>query len=141
MEIPGGDWLFFGGMTALFGFLTFSYGRRLARVVRALRGGARAEGTCVRVETEPYNRSDAERHFFAFRTPEGREVEFEDLSGRSVKAGTPVTVTYDPADPARTATVAGRGNWGPVAQYALVVAGCAFATAGFLAVLLFTVVL
>ncbi|WP_443079092.1 DUF3592 domain-containing protein [Streptomyces sp. NBC_01498] len=127
-------------MILLFGWLTAHYARRLSGVNRALRAGNRAEGTCVRIEREPYNRSDARRQFFAFRTPDGEQIEFEDLAGRSVRVGDPVTVTYDPAAPARTATVAGRGNWSPVLRYGVLVAGCGLAAAGFAAVLILTVV-
>ncbi|MFI6086022.1 DUF3592 domain-containing protein [Streptomyces sp. NPDC051217] len=140
MDVPGGDFLFFGGMILLFGWLATHYARRLLTVTRALRAGGRAEGTCVRIEQEPYNRSDARQHFFAFRTPDGRQIEFEDLASRSVRVGDPVTVAYDPAAPERTATVAGRGHWSPVLQYGVLVAGCGLAAAGFAAVFLLTVV-
>ncbi|MEW1723582.1 DUF3592 domain-containing protein [Streptomyces sp. NPDC093109] len=140
MDIPGGDYVFFVGMILLFGWLTAYYGRRLAAVLRALRAGGRAVGRCVRVETEPYNRSDAQRYFFTFRLPAGREIEFEDLATRAMEVGAPVTVAYDPADPERTATVAGRGSWSPVAQYVLLVTACGLAAAGFTVVFLFTVV-
>lgn len=140
MVVPGGDYLFFGGMILLFGWLATHYARRLSGVNRALRKGIRAEGVCVRIEQEPYNRSDTRQYFFTFRLPDGRQIEFEDLASRSIRVGDPVTVTYDPAAPERTATVACRGNWSPVLQYGLLVAGCGLAAAGFAAVLLFTVV-
>ncbi|WP_405795220.1 DUF3592 domain-containing protein [Streptomyces sp. NBC_01506] len=140
MDVPGGDYLFLGGMVLLFGWLATHYARRLSGVNRALRKGIRAEGTCVRIEQEPYNRSDARRHFFTFLLPDGRLIEFEDLANRSVGVGDPVTVAYDPAAPERTATVAGRGHWSPVLQYGVLVAGCALAAAGFAAVLILTAV-
>ncbi|RDG35395.1 DUF3592 domain-containing protein [Streptomyces corynorhini] len=142
MDVPGGEYVFFVGMILLFGWLAAHYGRRLAAVVRALRADGRAPGVCVRVETEPYHRSDARRYFFAFRPagdPDGAEIEFEDLATRSTRVGTRVTVAYDPAAPGRTATVAGPGNRSPVAQYALLVTGCALAAACFTAVFLLTV--
>ncbi|MER7997705.1 DUF3592 domain-containing protein [Streptomyces sp. NPDC095613] len=139
MDIPGGDHLFFLGMVLLFGWLATHYARRLAAVTRALRRGVRVPGTCARVETEPYNRSDTRRCFFTFRTEDGREIEFEDLATRSVRAGTRVTVAYDPAAPDRTATVTGRGSGTPVLQYALLVAGCGLGAAGFAVVYVFTV--
>ncbi|MFI5757362.1 DUF3592 domain-containing protein [Streptomyces sp. NPDC051569] len=140
MDIPGGDGVFFAGMMLLFGWLAFHYARRLATVARALRSGGRTTGVCVRIETEPYNRSDAQRYVFAFRAPDGREIEFEDLSTRAVRVGTEVTVAYDPAAPERTATVTGRGSGSPVAQYALLVAGCGLAAAAFAAVFVLTVI-
>ncbi|MFD5783023.1 DUF3592 domain-containing protein [Streptomyces sp. NPDC126933] len=140
MEIPGGDYVFFVGMVLLFGWLAVHYARRLAAVARALRAGGRAPGVCVRIETEPFNRSDAQRHVFTFSAQDGRRIEFEDLATRSVRVGSEVTVAYDPADPERTATVAGRGSWSPVLQYALLVTGCGLAAAGFAAVFAFTVI-
>ncbi|MFD8967275.1 DUF3592 domain-containing protein [Streptomyces sp. NPDC059568] len=139
MGIPGGDYVFFLGMILLFGWLTAHYARRLTAVARALRAGGRAPGVCVRIESEPYNRSDARRYVFSFRTSEdGRTIEFEDLASGVVKVGSEVTVAYDPAAPERTATVAGRGSWSPVAQYGLLVAGCGLAAVGFTAVLVLT---
>lgn len=140
MEIPGGDYVFFVGMVLLFGWLAVHYARRLAAVGRALRAGGRAPGVCVRIETEPFNRSDAQRHVFTFSAQDGRRIEFEDLATRAVRVGSEVTVAYDPADPERTATVAGRGSWSPVLQYALLVTGCGLAAAGFAAVFVFTVI-
>lgn len=140
MEIPGGDLLFPLAMALLFGWLAVHCVRRLAAMARALRAGGRAPGVCVRIETEPYNRSDAERHVFSFRTPDGLTVEFEDLAGRGVKVGDEVTVAYDPAAPERTATVAGPGGWSPVLRYGLLATGCGLAAAGFTAVFLFTAI-
>jgi hypothetical protein len=136
MEVPGADYVVLALLVALFGALSWRYARRLLTVTRVLRRGVRAAGECVRVETEPYNRSDAERHFFAFRTADGTRVEFEDLASWSTREGTPVTVTYDPRDPEGTATVAGRGSWSPVLQSLALVAGCGMAALGF-AILLY----
>ncbi|MFJ8592764.1 DUF3592 domain-containing protein [Streptomyces sp. NPDC093598] len=136
MEVPGAGYVVLALLVALFGALSWTFARRLVTVTRVLWRGVRTEGACVRVETEPYHRSDARRHFFAFRTADGARVEFEDLAGWSTAEGTPVTVTYDPRDPEGTATVAGRGSWSPVLQSLALVAGCGMATAGF-AILLF----
>ncbi|MEV5355147.1 DUF3592 domain-containing protein [Streptomyces sp. NPDC093516] len=136
MEVPGAGYVVLTLLVALFGALAWRYARRLVTVARVLRRGVRAGGECVRVETEPYGRSDARRHFFAFRTADGTRVEFEDLAGASTVRGTPVTVTYDPRDPRGTATVAGRGSWSPVLQSLALVAGCGLAALGF-AVLLY----
>ncbi|WP_031106641.1 DUF3592 domain-containing protein [Streptomyces sp. NRRL S-146] len=131
MEVPGAGYVVLTLLVALFGALSWTYARRLVTVSRVLRHGVRAEGSCVRVETEPYQRSDARRHFFVFRTADGARVEFEDLAGSSTAEGSPVTVTYDPRDPEGTATVAGRGSWSPVLQSLALAAGCGMATAGF----------
>ncbi|MFF7890964.1 DUF3592 domain-containing protein [Streptomyces sp. NPDC007907] len=136
MAVPGAGYVVLAALVALFGALAWRYARRLVTVTRVLRSGVRAEGECVRVETEPYQRSDARRHFFAFRTADGVRVEFEDLAGWSTTEGSPVSVTYDPRDPAGTATVAGRGSWSPVLQSLALVAGCGLAAAGF-AILLY----
>ncbi|MGW1889666.1 DUF3592 domain-containing protein [Streptomyces sp. NPDC002004] len=139
MAVPGAGYLVLGALMVFFAALTMKYARRLVTVVRMLRTGVRTSGTCVRVETEPYNRSDAERHFFAFRTADGHEVEFEDLAGRSTGVGAEVTVTYDPRNPARTATIAGRGSWSPVLQSAALIAGCGMAALGFATLFLYQV--
>ncbi|WOT34607.1 DUF3592 domain-containing protein [Streptomyces coeruleorubidus] len=139
MEVPGAGYVVLALLVALFGALSWKYARRLVTVARVLRRGVRAEGECVRVETEPYHRSDATRHFFAFRTADGTPVEFEDLAGWSTTRGTTVTVTYDPRDPQRTATVAGRGSWSPVLQSLALVAGCGMAALGFAVLLYFEI--
>lgn len=139
MEVPGAGYVVLALLVAMFGALSWKYARRLVTVSRVLRRGVRAEGECVRVETEPYHRSDARRHFFAFRTADGRPVEFEDLAGWSMTKGTPVTVTYDPRDPEGTATVAGRGSWSPVLQSLALVAGCGMAALGFAVLLYFEI--
>ncbi|MFE7166732.1 DUF3592 domain-containing protein [Streptomyces sp. NPDC057616] len=131
MHVPGGGYVVLVLLVALFGAIAVKYARRLVTVARVLRRGVRTSGECVRVETEPYDRSDATRHFFAFRTPDGTRVEFEDLAGRSTGEGAPVTVTYDPRDPRGTATVAGRGSWSPVLQSLALTAGCGLAAVGF----------
>ncbi|MFF7045097.1 DUF3592 domain-containing protein [Streptomyces massasporeus] len=135
MEVPGAGYVVLTLLVAL----SWTYARRLVTVSRMLRRGARAEGSCVRVETEPYQRSDARRHFFAFRTADGARVEFEDLAGSSTAEGSPVTVTYDPRDPEGTATVAGRGSWSPVLQSLALAAGCGMAAAGFAILLCFEI--
>ncbi|MEU6255569.1 DUF3592 domain-containing protein [Streptomyces sp. NPDC047043] len=131
MQVPGGGYVVLVLLIVLFTAIAVKYARRLVTVARVLRRGVRASGECVRVETEPYNRSDATRHFFAFRTADGTHVEFEDLAGWSTDEGTPVTVTYDPRDPQGTATVAGRGSWSPVLQSLALTAGCGMAALGF----------
>jgi uncharacterized protein DUF3592 len=140
VQVPGGESLFFGFMVVLFGGLTVNYIRRLATLARTLRRGVQTPGECVRVETEPYNRSDATRHFFTFRTADGTEVEFEDLARWSMSRGDPVTVTYIPENPRKTATIAGRRSWSPVLQCTALVAGCGMGTIAFSTILFFTVV-
>ncbi|MBX7467299.1 MULTISPECIES: DUF3592 domain-containing protein [unclassified Streptomyces] len=138
MDVPGGGFIAFGLLVALFSALTWKYSRRLLTVTRTLKHGVRAIGECVRVESDNVS-VDAKRYFFAFRTPEGHTVEFEDLAGWSMAVGSTVTVAYDPAAPARTATIAGRGSWSPVLQCVALIIGCGFGALGFLTVFLFTV--
>ncbi|GGL76855.1 hypothetical protein GCM10010129_20780 [Streptomyces fumigatiscleroticus] len=135
MEVPGAGPVVLVALVALFGALSWRHARRLVTVARVLRRGVRTGGECVRVETEPYGRSDARRHFFAFHTADGARVEFEEPAGRATTKGTPVTVTYDPRDPAGTATVAGRGSWSPILQSLALAAGCGMAALGFAALL------
>ncbi|MDG9716345.1 DUF3592 domain-containing protein [Streptomyces sp. DH24] len=140
MEVPGAGHVVLALLAALFGALSAKYARRLATVARVLRRGARAGGECVRVETEPYQRSDAKRHFFAFHTAGGERVEFEDLAAWSMTEGTPVTVAYDPRDPRGTATVAGRGSWSPVLLALVLTAGCGMAALGFATLLCYEII-
>lgn len=131
MAAAGGETLVFALVAVVCGAVTVSSGRRLLTVVRTLRHGVRAEGRCVRVKSERYNRSDAARYFFAFRTADGTTVEFEDAAKWSMDVGAPVTVTYDPTAPQRTATIAGRGSWSPMLQNLALVVGCGLGTAVF----------
>lgn len=124
----------FGLVAVLFGAVTVQSAGRLLTVVRTLRHGVRTEGRCVRVKGERH--SDATRHFFAFTTADGSEVEFEELAKWSVGPGDRVTVTYDPRDPQRTATIAGRGSWSPVLQRIVLAVGCGLGTAVFLTLFL-----
>jgi uncharacterized protein DUF3592 len=137
MGFPGGQVIVFALAALFFGAVMVTYVRRLMTVTRTLRHGTRTAGTCVRVERGPNRNSDSRRYHFAFRTADGEEAEFEDLAGWSMTAGTPVTVAYDPRDPRRTATVAGRGSASPVLQSVALVAGCGLATAGFTTLFLF----
>ncbi|MFK4144123.1 DUF3592 domain-containing protein [Streptomyces sp. NPDC004065] len=139
MAVPGAGYVVLAALAALFGALAVRYARRLAVLARVLRRGVRTGGECVRVETEPYGRSDATRCFFVFRAADGGRIEFEDLAGPSMTPGTAVTVTYDPGDPRGTATVAGPGSWSPVLQSLALTAGCGLAALGFVTLLWFQV--
>jgi len=121
-----------GGMSTfllLFGLAlgAFAVGRalRLRRVVWLLRHGERAEGWCA--DRRVVDRGVAAEHryateyVFAFRTRDGREIEFTDHTPGpfGFEVGAPIRVSYDPADPAKRATVAGPRAWGPVVMPAL----------------------
>ncbi|MFF7728203.1 DUF3592 domain-containing protein [Streptomyces sp. NPDC008001] len=124
MRIPGGESIFLCLLASLFGAFAVHYLRRLLTVLRVLRHGERAPGTCVDIRYDRSPGSDTEtKHFvFAFREPDGGEVRFEDR-GRAfggLSVGSPVRVSYDPGAPRETATIADRDHWGAVAVPAFV---------------------
>ncbi|GGT52688.1 DUF3592 domain-containing protein [Streptomyces purpureus] len=138
MRVAGGEYLLYGFLAAFFGFIAVRYALRLTTVVRTLRRGVRTTGECVRIR-RPHSDSDVREYHFAFRTEDGRTVEFEDFTGWAMRTGTAVTVTYDPAAPERTATIAGRGSWSPVLSSAALVAGCGLGFLVFTTVLLYEI--
>ncbi|MFG3139885.1 DUF3592 domain-containing protein [Streptomyces sp. NPDC048211] len=88
--------------------------RSLARTLRQLRGaraGVSAPARCVRVdERDSATGSSGDRrtwYVFAFTAQGGEWVEFRNGGNRRFHEGARVTVRYDPADPHRTATLAG----------------------------------
>ncbi|MET7649293.1 DUF3592 domain-containing protein [Streptomyces sp. NPDC005426] len=88
--------------------------RSLGRTVRQLRGarsGVSAPARCVRVyERDTATGSSGDRrswHVFAFTAQDGQWVEFRNGGNKRFHEGARVTVRYDPADPHRTATLAG----------------------------------
>lgn len=102
-----------GGMAVLLVSVFLTYAQRLRRVARALRHGERTTGRLVRTYFE--DRASGEgheaHHVFAFETADGRTVEFEDVSMViGLAPGDPITVSYDPADPERSATIANPGE-------------------------------
>ncbi|MFD4758618.1 DUF3592 domain-containing protein [Streptomyces sp. NPDC058439] len=118
--LPGGTATFLLLFGLLLGAFAVRSALRLSRVLRLVRHGERAEGRCAdrrTVDRGPgTERSYVTEYVFAFRTRDGREIEFTDHApgpfGFSV--GAPVRVSYDPSAPAKHATVAGPGAWGPV---------------------------
>ncbi|TXS36234.1 DUF3592 domain-containing protein [Streptomyces sp. OR43] len=88
--------------------------RSLGRTVQQLRGarsGVSAPARCVRVdERDTATGSSGDRrssHVFAFTAQNGEWVEFRNSGNKRFHEGARVTVRYDPADPHRTATLAG----------------------------------
>ncbi|MFD7442522.1 DUF3592 domain-containing protein [Streptomyces sp. NPDC059909] len=138
--MSGSEWLSFAALVGLpivgLGLLFVHLLRRLLRIRRVMAHGAKAEGVCVDVRDTP-SRSDSgtshRHHVFAFETDDGRRIEYvEDAASMGTPRGYRAIVRYDPADPAGTATIAGRDDMAPI-----LVPGCALvATAGFLALLL-----
>ncbi|GGV79958.1 hypothetical protein GCM10015535_17530 [Streptomyces gelaticus] len=118
--LPGGTATFLLLFGLLLGAFAVRSALRLNRVLRLVRRGEHAEGRCAdrrTVDRGPgMERSYATEYVFAFRTRDGREIEFTDHAPGpfGFEVGAPVRVSYDPADPARKATVAGPGAWGPV---------------------------
>lgn len=84
---------------------------RTVQQVRGARSGVTAPARCVRVqERTTATGSSGDRrawHVFAFTARDGQWVEFQDGGNKRYVEGARVTVRYDPADPHRTATLAG----------------------------------
>ena len=118
--LPGGTATFLLLFGLFLGAFAVRSALRLYRVLRLVRSGARAEGHCSgrrMVDRGPgMDRRYATEYVFAFRTPDGVDVEFTDHAPGpfGFEVGAPIRVSYDPSDPARHATVAGPGSWGPV---------------------------
>ncbi|MEV5158726.1 DUF3592 domain-containing protein [Streptomyces sp. NPDC053728] len=118
--LPGGTATFLLLFGLFLGTFAVRSALRLNRVLRLVRSGERAEGRCSDRRVVDRGR-DAENRYrteyvFAFRTPDGRDVEFTDHAPGpfGFEVGAPVRVSYDPAAPDRRATVAGPGAWGPI---------------------------
>ncbi|MDX2703443.1 DUF3592 domain-containing protein [Streptomyces sp. PA03-6a] len=99
-------------------------GRRVLWIRRAVHGGLRAEGRCVRVYTTVGSTGEgpthSRQHFvFEFRTADGRDVRFEDpgAPGTTIE-GDHLTVAYVPEAPER-ALVVPAGYRVPYGQLAL----------------------
>ncbi|MFF3394188.1 DUF3592 domain-containing protein [Streptomyces sp. NPDC002669] len=118
--LPGGTATFLLLFGLFLGAFAVRSALRLYRVLRLLRHGERVEGRCAdrrTVDRGPGSeRGYATEYVFAFRTRDGRDVEFTDRAPGpfGFEVGAPVRVSYDPADPEHRATVAGPGAWGPV---------------------------
>ncbi|MEU5717886.1 DUF3592 domain-containing protein [Streptomyces sp. NPDC020403] len=118
--LPGGTATFLLLFGLFLGAFAVRSALRLVRVLRLVRRGGHAEGWCserrVVDRGAGTERRYATEYVFAFRAPDGREVEFTDHAPGpfGFEVGAPVRVSYDPAAPARRATVAGPGAWGPV---------------------------
>ncbi|MBH1937672.1 DUF3592 domain-containing protein [Streptomyces sp. AV19] len=93
------------------GFLTWQLVGRL----RSLVSGIAVEGRCVRrYSTESSENGTQWHHVYGFTTEDGRYVEFEE-DALFMAQGQVVTVRYRPGNPARSATVMGRGGaWSPL---------------------------
>lgn len=102
---------------------------RVYWVSRALKGGRRAEGRCVRIHTtwhthheDGHTRRSSTRHYvFEFEAPDGRRVRFEDVDAPSTTIeGDDVTVAYVPERPEK-ATVTRDGGKVPYGRAVLTV--------------------
>ncbi|MFJ2092254.1 DUF3592 domain-containing protein [Streptomyces sp. NPDC087901] len=84
---------------------------RTALQLRGARSGVTAPARCVRVyERDSATGSTGDRrawYVFAFTAQSGEWVEFRNGGNKRFPEGARVTVRYDPADPGRTATLAG----------------------------------
>lgn len=130
--LPGGEKTFLLLFGLLLGAFAVRSALRLWAVLRLLRHGERVEGWCadrrVRDRGSVRGNKYAEEYVFAFRTREGREVEFVDHTPGpfGYEIGAPIAVTYDPSAPEKRATVAGRGAWGPLIMPAVFTGGLGF---------------
>ncbi|MFD9488679.1 DUF3592 domain-containing protein [Streptomyces sp. NPDC059991] len=93
------------------GCLTWQLTGRLHSVI----SGNAVEGRCVRrYWTEGSDGGSTWRHVHGFTTVDGQYVEFEE-DALFMEQGQSVTVRYRPGNPARSATVMGRGGaWSPL---------------------------
>lgn len=93
------------------GFLTW----RLVSRLRSVVSGTAVEGRCVRrYSTESSDGGSNWHHVYGFTTLEGQYIEFEEDT-LLMAQGQAVTVRYRPGNPARSATVMGRGGaWSPL---------------------------
>jgi hypothetical protein len=118
--LPGGTPTFLLLFGMFLGAFAVRSALRLNRVLWLVRHGAHAEGRCSERRSVDRGagseRGYSTEYVFAFRTPDGQDVEFTDHAPGpfGFEVGAPIRVSYDPADPSRHATVAGRGAWGPV---------------------------
>ncbi|MFF2327881.1 MULTISPECIES: DUF3592 domain-containing protein [unclassified Streptomyces] len=118
--LPGGTATFLLLFGLLLGAFAVRSGLRLRRVLWLVRHGEHVEGRCAdrrTVDRGPgQERSYATEYVFAFRTRDGRDIEFTDHAPGpfGFEVGAPVRISYDPAAPSKHATVAGPGAWGPV---------------------------
>lgn len=123
--LPGGTAAFLLLFGLFLGAFAVRSALRLNRVLHLVRHGEHAEGRCADRRTvgrgPGMERRHATEYVFMFRTRDGREVEFTDHATGpfGFQVGAPVRVSYDPASPARRATVAARGAWGPVVMPAV----------------------
>ncbi|MFE4333351.1 MULTISPECIES: DUF3592 domain-containing protein [unclassified Streptomyces] len=123
--LPGGTATFLLLFGLFLGAFAVRSALRLHRVLRLVRHGEHAEGRCAdrrTVDRGPgTDRSYVTEYVFAFRTRDGRDIEFTDHAPGpfGFEVGAPVRVSYDPAAPSKHATVAGPGAWGPVVMPAV----------------------
>ncbi|MEW1689144.1 DUF3592 domain-containing protein [Streptomyces sp. NPDC091265] len=123
--LPGGTATFLLLFGLFLGAFAVRSALRVNRVLHLVRHGEHAEGRCAdrrTVDRGPgMERSYATEYVFAFRTRDGRDIEFTDHAPGpfGFEVGAPVRVSYDPSAPGKRATVAGRGAWGPVVMPAV----------------------
>jgi len=136
--LPGGGATFMLLLGLFFSAFAVRSTLRLRRVLWLLRHGERAEGQCSERRTVDRGPGTEHRYateyVFAFRTRDGREIEFTDSAPGPFgsEVGARVRVSYDPAAPDKRATVAGPGAWGPLLMPATFAAGLGLFALGLL---------
>ncbi|MFD7339211.1 DUF3592 domain-containing protein [Streptomyces violascens] len=103
------------GILAAFGTLSFFLTRQLIGRLRTIMNGIAVEGRCVRRYSSQGSEGNTYwHHVHGFTTLEGQYLEFEE-DAMLLAQGDTVTVRYRPDNPARTATIMGRGgSWSPL---------------------------
>ncbi|MET9919864.1 DUF3592 domain-containing protein [Streptomyces sp. NPDC006435] len=118
--LPGGTATFLLLFGLFLGAFAVRSALRLYRVLRLLQRGERVGGRCtdrLTVDRGPGSeRGYTTEYVFAFRTRDGRDVEFTARAPGpfGFEVGAPIQVSYDPADPEHRVTIAGPEAWGPV---------------------------
>ncbi|MFD9224853.1 DUF3592 domain-containing protein [Streptomyces sp. NPDC060064] len=103
------------GILAVFGTICGFLTRQLIGRLRSVVGRIAVEGRCVRqYSTEGSEGNTYWHHVHGFTTLDGQYIEFEE-DAILLAQGDTVTVRYRPSNPARTATIMGRGGaWSPL---------------------------
>ncbi|WP_331447553.1 DUF3592 domain-containing protein [Streptomyces xanthochromogenes] len=100
---------------AVSGVLCFCQSRQLIGRLRSVTSGIAVEGRCIRRYSSDSSEGNTSwHHVHAFTTLDGQHVEFEE-DAVLLEPGDTVTVRYRPTNPARSATIMGRGGtWSPL---------------------------
>ncbi|MGK5547290.1 DUF3592 domain-containing protein [Streptomyces sp. URMC 127] len=102
------------GLLVALGALPAYFAHRLLAIFRVLRHGLKAEAVCVEVQMSSGREDTTYHHVFEFDAADGRRIRFSEDVSQGIGRGYRTVAHYDPADPSRTATIAGRDDLAPV---------------------------